>query len=45
MVEGLALNGDFLAAIEYEREGLRCKKAVQLDLFNPARPDSLPNAS
>jgi hypothetical protein len=36
MVEGLALNGDFLAAIEYERERLRSKKAVQLDLFNAA---------
>jgi hypothetical protein len=41
MVEGLALNEDFLAAIEYERERLRNKKAVQLDLFNPARRDSL----
>jgi hypothetical protein len=41
MVEGLALNDDFLAAIEYERERLRNKKAVQLDLFNPARGESL----
>ena len=41
MVEGLALNGDFLAAIEYKRERLRSKKAVQLDLFNAERPDSL----
>ena len=45
MVEGLALNGDFLAAIEYERERLRETKAVQLDLFNATRRDSLPNAS
>jgi hypothetical protein len=41
MVEGLALNEDFLAAIEYERERLRSKKAVQLDLFNAERRDSL----
>jgi hypothetical protein len=41
MVEGLALNGNFLAAIEYERERLRNKKAVQLDLFNAERQDSL----
>jgi hypothetical protein len=41
MVEGLALNGDFLAAIVYERERLRNKKAVQLDLFNAERQDSL----
>jgi len=35
MVEGLALNDDFLAAIVYERERLQNKKAVQLDLFKP----------
>jgi hypothetical protein len=45
IVEGLALNEDFLAAIEYERERLRSKKAVQLDLFRPERQHALPSAS
>jgi hypothetical protein len=45
MVEALALNEDFFAAVEYERERLRNKKAVQLDLFSPTRQDTLPKAS
>jgi hypothetical protein len=37
MVDGLALNEDFLADFEYER--LRSRKAVQLDLFNATSQD------